>query len=584
MKIESIITITLFFLITQTQTRKPPKPKKAKPGQKLCNQELIQSYLLRGRRFSIKDKNLTCPSIKNNCCGKLDQQRMFHVVNDIIPPKTEEYLSKMKLAMGKIKLFHGYLIKKKGIFAGGDDKKEFCGAKYRKLKNFNFAKFYTKIINAIELVRGGMNEFYQNFFCVICDADNMKFFSVKNKRILVDQLFCRSLLKENKKIIFTFGVLLTKYLQDVQALVDCHHYLNSFDLEFLRPEKVKIKDDLMVCLNRLGGKMFMKSCRDICENLSLSKINPIIEGDFNFLIETVNIFEKFLQMKESGNMISMKLRNYFRRFQIPRKLTLKKKNEFIRKLRMTKTKHVSKGFLKLKQRGIQLLKDEMKLDKKAEKEFKSLYNFEMPKSKKKDDRELSQIITKKTNKAFQTEPELKLGEGRLLANKKKKRGKPDKKKLKYAKLVYDKELDNFYKEISIRFLKEKAFIFHVPKTPIDIENLKKIYVKNSGINPLHYNGLTNFGMKHEKFYLSLFKYRKSDRSDPNLIFFLNDFTKKKKLGVMKILTTPFKMVGKKKKSKKKKGKGKERILSDREWERKNKIEGYQTVEEYRELH
>ena len=47
-----------------------------------------------------------------------------------------------------------------------------------------------------------------------------------------------------------------------------------------------------------------------------------------------NVFEKFLQMKESGNMISMKLRNYFKRFEVPRKLSDKNKKDFIRKLRI----------------------------------------------------------------------------------------------------------------------------------------------------------------------------------------------------------------------------------------------------------
>ena len=76
----------------------------------------MHSYLLKGRRFSKSDKNLVCPSIKNNCCGKLDQQRMYHVVNDILPQRTVEYESKMKMALGKLKMLHTRIVKEKPVF------------------------------------------------------------------------------------------------------------------------------------------------------------------------------------------------------------------------------------------------------------------------------------------------------------------------------------------------------------------------------------------------------------------------------------------------------------------------------------
>jgi len=46
----------------------------------------------------------------------------------------------------------------------------------------------------------------------------------------------------------------------------------------------------------------------------------LIEGDFEFLIDAINLFEKFYDYKESGNFISMKLRLFFKKFLIPRKL------------------------------------------------------------------------------------------------------------------------------------------------------------------------------------------------------------------------------------------------------------------------
>ena len=64
----------------------------------------------------------------------------------------------------------------------------------------------------------------------------------------------------------------------------------------------------------------MKSCQKTCENIQLSKINYLIEGDYEFLIDSINLFEKFFTFKEKGNFISMNLRMFFKKFIIPRKL------------------------------------------------------------------------------------------------------------------------------------------------------------------------------------------------------------------------------------------------------------------------
>ena len=74
------------------------------------------------------------------------------------------------------------------------------------------------------------------------------------------------------------------------------------------------------CLDRINSKKFMDFCRPVCNLLLLSKINYYIEGDFEFIVDAVNLFEKFYEFKESGKFVSMKLRMFFKKFVIPRKL------------------------------------------------------------------------------------------------------------------------------------------------------------------------------------------------------------------------------------------------------------------------
>ena len=38
-----------------------------------------------------------------------------------------------------------------------------------------------------------------------------------------------------------------------------------------------------------------------CKRIDLSKISTLFEGDFNFLVDAVNLFEKFYEFKEAGS-------------------------------------------------------------------------------------------------------------------------------------------------------------------------------------------------------------------------------------------------------------------------------------------
>ena len=82
-----------------------------------------------------------------------------------------------------------------------------------------------------------------------------------------------------------------------------------------------------MCLKSLSSPiLFKKNCKNICKQLNVSKINSFIEGDFEFIIDAVNIFEKFYENRESGNFISMKLRMFFKKFMVPKNQRVVGKN------------------------------------------------------------------------------------------------------------------------------------------------------------------------------------------------------------------------------------------------------------------
>lgn len=215
---------------------------------------------------------------------------------------------------------------------------EFCGTQARKVYNFPFVQFYDKVVEDLEGVRPELDDYYRTFYCNVCDAEHHPYIAIKTKKVQIDGQFCQSFLKEHEELVQMLNIELVEYLSSLQNVVDCNHYLRSYNLKFFEPRKVQFTKEIGQCMNNLASKKFLEVCKTTCENLMLSKINVLFEGDFEFLVDAVNLFEKFFEFKESGSFISMKLRLFFKKFVIPRKLTTAKKALFIKELRKREAK------------------------------------------------------------------------------------------------------------------------------------------------------------------------------------------------------------------------------------------------------
>ena len=589
------------------------------PTQLSCLNDILRSYMLRGRFNSEPDKMVLCPAMKNNCCTKLDQQRIYHIVNDIMPQRVVEYQSKMKMAMAKLKKLHDMIIKTKPSFTGSPKRRMFCGTASRKVFNFSFTAFYNKVIEELESIRPDMDKYYKTFFCNICDAENHPYIELKKKKVTIDAEFCQKFLQEHEELLQMLNVELVEYLESLQHLVDCNHYLKSYNLKFFDSKKQEFMKELGKCINNLSSKNFLKSCKSTCENIMLSKVNILFEGDFEFLIDAVNLFEKFFQFKESGNFISMKLRLFFKKFVIPRKLKGKKRAHFLRELKAREAKeaHRKVAIVDRKLSKIKKTKVANKVVKKSVNHGKSARNLKDVKKPRRNiaplERSLIEVAPMKEEPKIETreietekqeiklEEEIKsettkqtegIGIGRILTTDSKKddakqqdgkagdenqsNNRP-KKKTKKAQLVYNKELFNFYSEIKVMVPAEKQYVFKIRSKPSDIDKFDKIFAMHDGINPDKYLDNTKFELLPSVFYKQLFAYRKPDQPDPNLLFFLTDFTPKLLEDFKLDLTTNFKI--KQIKMKKKKG----RILSILDRSEKSLNENFLKKDELKDI-
>ncbi len=221
-----------------------------------CKQDILSSYLLKGMTFSTDRSNILCPSIEKNCCSKIDQQKMYHIVNDILPQRTKEYEAKMEMALGKLKEFYKVIKLHPRDYSGSEERKEFCNNQFFQLPNFN--TLYKKLLEALKGIRADMDSLYMNFFCVLCDFKNHR--SIELTKITFNRNFCKNMIAGNIATIRLVNIELMKFLRRLQDVVDCNHYLKSYKLKFFNKSKEEIAETIQPCLDNIGSLQFMESC------------------------------------------------------------------------------------------------------------------------------------------------------------------------------------------------------------------------------------------------------------------------------------------------------------------------------------
>merc|ERR1719259_705611 len=99
-----------------------------------------------------------------------------------------------------------------------------------------------------------MESYYQSFFCILCDAKSHPNFEFEgeNKKITFLSSFCKEFLTPKVNIIRALNVELVEFLVSLQNLVDCTHYVRSYDLHFFNKEKIHLKEEVTQCLNYIN--------------------------------------------------------------------------------------------------------------------------------------------------------------------------------------------------------------------------------------------------------------------------------------------------------------------------------------------
>lgn len=474
-------------------------------GPVVCQQQLMQSYLLKGTEVSNNRTMLLCPTIKKNCCTRHDIQRVFHYSRDVLPAKLAEYKQKMEIMFSQLREVHNELVKDRPLFRGNRRRRNFCARQFRAVLSFDFQTLYNKVQEEWFHMDHFVNEHAQRFFCMLCDgaAHESMVIRVERRAATFHMDYCQDVVRANKDLLRILNVEMLNYMRLVQNVVDCQHYSRSFGLRFPRPDKVRLRNRMVTCLEGLDGARFKVACAPICSEIKFAQIVPLFSGDFDFLHEMVLVFNRFLKYRESGNLISMRLRQFFKRFRVPRSLTRTRRRDFIRNL----TPRIPK--LHNKKRSSRSLRD-LPGPVSAARRVAPL-----PKAAK---------------HARTVAPMAHTRPGRLLQNS---IVTPSVKKLGVkAKLTpvprppqfsFDKTLVEFYQEVEIpRNEAPRPTIYRIRGNPMVFDRFEQNWSDDTGIDYTLYTNL-RFGMSRRVLYQMLYTYRKPEIPDSRLTIFLMDF-------------------------------------------------------------
>ena len=135
MKVNIFTPLFLFwFAVSEFQALKSSKVKEPV----VCNTYLLKSYLIHGRPIASNEENVICPYIQENCCTKIDQQNIYHSVNEVVLPRLKSYTSRIKTGLDMLKAYFNKVVSQKIKYKGSNKRRFYCEVNKQKLKQFDY--------------------------------------------------------------------------------------------------------------------------------------------------------------------------------------------------------------------------------------------------------------------------------------------------------------------------------------------------------------------------------------------------------------------------------------------------------------
>lgn len=266
---------------------------------KVCFQDIVQSYSLYGEETAQSYQMSMCPSIVDSCCQQVDQEAIYHnwingqeeqTVNDRYNHNAKIYES---LIEKLIKVQEFAKVAKKAIVKRVAN----CKLLSERILNFEIKEIHNQIKKNLQNMRDFFKETYKGFYCTICNHDNHRFFDKDQKIIIFSEKFCRDIIENSLGPLLVFHVDMAKYLNLVTKFVTSCDTRGEYNLDAEFPKNMTFfelqedKELLENCRLNRNKKDWFSYCKDVCMNFEIYSFATFFEPNIDHITE----YNDFLQ-------------------------------------------------------------------------------------------------------------------------------------------------------------------------------------------------------------------------------------------------------------------------------------------------
>lgn len=259
---------------------------------KVCNQFLLQSYLLRGHYFASETANPMCNSIKYNCCTTSDMLKIYTEASTLLEPALQTLVQKTKESVQNLVKMNDKVSKLVFPPVTNSVKKKICDDAATKFRNFDFTGLVQGLIMGAERASILFKDYHYSFYCMLCDYDAHQQIISKDSSISLDANVCIHQISRSRSFLKTLNVDLVNFFQIVQSYLDCGLYDKFTGFDFLFEAQSSFATTTSQCLDGFkdGSGEITAQCLPVCQKLKIGAISPNFEGDFAFINRASNYY------------------------------------------------------------------------------------------------------------------------------------------------------------------------------------------------------------------------------------------------------------------------------------------------------
>ena len=263
-----------------------------------CNKRFLNAMGFEGLEWS---KPLTlemCPMISQSCCTEEDQLNMYtYWVNGGEENNLKERFEFHREVYGEL-LDNAIAVHRRAVITGyllRFRKVSNCKVLARRIASFNIEDVAARLKEALNDMHDFFEKTYKGFYCGMCDATTLPFYSEESETFFISKKFCRDVVTNSLNVLIYFHSHFTKFLNlTARFLASCNakgdYKDKTIESRFKFTVPRKTFDILNECKKRRNDTSWLDACRKLCVQYHPSRYSDFFQPN----LKKYRNFNKFI--------------------------------------------------------------------------------------------------------------------------------------------------------------------------------------------------------------------------------------------------------------------------------------------------